>query len=925
LVILKIRWIALVVGLVVLLPRLCLGAVDATFRHLRASDLYANLNGVVETASPSYVATGSTKTYQCSIVIAGGLNCPNDGNGNPVVSNDFGVGQWLMLEGAGISSPITAASGVTVTNVGTAGSTNVCYEVLEVDPAGGSAAISSAGCNATGPSQASIGPASGLKVVYASNGNANSSGVMYRSFDGGSTYACIGVTQTSPYYDMGKIGDCMDWPATPPGSPLKQAFWTQITGGGGLNWTVFPNPPNNSNLNLTRHDDTQAIQAAIAAACANGGGKVELPVGEVHLNQYALFNGSTTLAGYNFTNATSGYEAYGNIILQCSNLNIVGAGEGATILIHDFPMLPNGRGHFFSMVPTGYAAPGAGPQAANGSLNLTGYAINAVKQGSDTVTTTSAGNAVNFPTGYVYLTGGAAFDGNYSKSFITANDVPGDAVSGNIKLRDNVPDPLPYGTVGVATTAVPLTINSTILVNTTLSDFSYKSAGPLIAFDASYNTLLTHINQIGPPGFNGQSIYGQWFGKLKLDDVDLVSGGQTQFTVSSDLTITNSKLHQYYGYHWSGAPSMFIQFHGISPLNITRTNFDDACNTSVVIDSVSNDVIFNNNRVSVSCGGVTPAHVSQFAALSLGDLSSGSGSSYVPSSWVATGNVVTGWYTSALAGGSNIQSLSIISNVIKDNGRDTGSGPVVQLDTGYSLRFSDNQVDSNGVTNTSSYAVLYNPQAPSSLVTGQTDFTENTLRQSGTDNLTCFYISNGGSTHTAAINVFNNHCIGVTNPMVAGLDVNSQTNTPNVLQKGNTMENVTTPYVPANVVCQVPTENIKTWIGYGYPLSTNQFEYIGFGAPPSLYQTNEAAARSPVPAGTMLCHLFCYWYNMTGGSGVTASVLDSGSSSGMTCSSAVLSGCHDDTDVYTVVGGIDIEVFNQGPANTGTVVCSMQD
>jgi hypothetical protein len=208
----------------------------------------------------------------------------------------------------------------------------------------------------------------------------------------------------------------------------------------------------------------------------------------------------------------------------------------------------------------------------------------------------------------------------------------------------------------------------------------------------------------------------------------------------------------------------------------------------------------------------------------------------IADNWNISGNTISG-SANILLGANGSYSFPpntmIANNTITQYAR--GNGPYPPIDLVGPFHFNNNKVITNSTTNTGGYMMRVYP-SPTAGATA-IDVLDNTFVQTGTDNLACLYVRDPGSIHSEIINLGGNHCIGITNPMSSGIDVQNTTDTPNVyLSAPNVMENVTTPYSPTSLVFDGPhgptAPTIVSGCGTspGTPVGSDSMGYVTTGS-----------------------------------------------------------------------------------------------
>ena len=245
-----------------------------------------------------YGATGSDATGTCSASTGStSLTCSLD-------VNDFMPGQGIRLRGAGnppVTAPILEAPVITRAGYGADGSHTYCYVVSTADPLGG----------VTHPSpQACVGHEGDLALTATHNylgttaarGSRQDDGptaafLWYVSEDGGPFQLVTVANQTSAASDVGQRPSSRGgWPIQlPSGNPdiscNEDFFSTVVSVNDGQLVIADPVPSSVADATLY-HEDSDAVERAILAADASGGGRVQLAKGVYNLFR-PVFHNST--------------------------------------------------------------------------------------------------------------------------------------------------------------------------------------------------------------------------------------------------------------------------------------------------------------------------------------------------------------------------------------------------------------------------------------------------------------------------------------------------------------------------------------------------------------------------------------------------------------------------------------------------------
>jgi hypothetical protein len=181
---------------------------------------------------------------------------------------DFKNGQGIRINHAGTASGLVAATGLTVTAIGTTGSTTYGYTIMPFTAAGG-----------YGPDCPGVGIGNGNATLSATNFNALS----WTAVSGAVGYAVYGNVGAGPFvllafvpgttfHDTGTTAfpsqTAPDWmPSTPLTSAAANWLVTTVSSGGGTtSLTLAAAATTTATSQTALHDDTIALQAALTSA-----------------------------------------------------------------------------------------------------------------------------------------------------------------------------------------------------------------------------------------------------------------------------------------------------------------------------------------------------------------------------------------------------------------------------------------------------------------------------------------------------------------------------------------------------------------------------------------------------------------------------------------------------------------------------------
>lgn len=276
----------------------------------------SNFNGSGSTASTTGTITSGTATLSLGSAI--------DFQG----TNGAGLGQGIVVAGAGASPTIGSATAFTATAAGTTGSTSYTYYVEEIDALGGiKAAVSATFANGA----ATLSSASSAALAWTSGAGGVVAHAIYVKCTGCTNYTTtpqlIAFIGTTSFTDQGSAIIIPPAGLSPTFITSDQGQWlvTTIASGAGSTTLTLANNASNTisapGYNNVFHDDTTAIQNAINAAQADHS--------RVHLvgTTGRQFRTSATLTISSFI------DLYGDGTQQTSNL---GLGSFRNALLSDF-------------------------------------------------------------------------------------------------------------------------------------------------------------------------------------------------------------------------------------------------------------------------------------------------------------------------------------------------------------------------------------------------------------------------------------------------------------------------------------------------------------------------------------------------------------------------------------------------------------
>lgn len=253
---------------------------------------------VNQVLATSYGASGSNQSTTGTVEAGGRILHVAD-------ALDFADGQGIAVWGAGRAFSAGPLTGVTATQQGTTGTTTYSYQIAPVDYAGGigvPVTISVTNGNAVLTSANNI----QISVAY---GRGDAGFVVWKSV-GGSPYSYDGASTDTGWMDAGWTPTWRPGfiPTTPPSAAQADWLVTSIVHGAHTRLLVLADTAGSSVSGASvRHDDTAALNAAVAAN-ATTGAEINLPCGTYNITSPV----STAVAkigfnGYGMCSIVSGY------------------------------------------------------------------------------------------------------------------------------------------------------------------------------------------------------------------------------------------------------------------------------------------------------------------------------------------------------------------------------------------------------------------------------------------------------------------------------------------------------------------------------------------------------------------------------------------------------------------------------------------
>ncbi len=543
----------------------------------------------------SYGASGAQGISYCS-----GAAGTNVMIGCTEATPDFSPGQGFFVPGGGKPSETTAITTspiVTQQGNGTTGSHTYCYVVDTVDPLDAISAPSPQTCVDNEPA---LSTTTVYNMLSTTTSNVGPSPIFlwYVSQDGGPWQLVNIGSYTSNAVDVGeRPGGRGGWPNNlPVGNPniaKNEDFFSTIVSINGNQATIADTlPATFQNLGCL-HDDTLAVQSAINAAVAAGGGVVQFGNGKYNIAR-PTFVTVGTLAYPVYTPSIAGvywYEPYSYLSIPngaTGKIHIQGNGANTTLVT------PPDHGTVAQLMFAGYF------KRPNATTNV--LKMNEVVKGATQVTLTTSPAAAGLTVGsdiFLYTgtfngqpcadTNGTAGECHFSELNTVA------AVNGNV-LTLAYPASKHYYSDGVNSfglVPMPVTPHDIALQNMTIDTYS-----PILSTGMVYSLLINNVNIVGAIN------HGPFGGGLKRD----VTIENSSWTFGAgDASFDNTDEYDQFtnvsflgntitGLAAPGAEGVSYQARiygteGSSQFTVKNNTFN---NVSLYFDETSDDVISNN-------------------------------------------------------------------------------------------------------------------------------------------------------------------------------------------------------------------------------------------------------------------------------------------------------------------------------------------
>jgi hypothetical protein len=286
----------------------------------------------------SYGASASASIGECSAITGSNVL-----TGCVLTSFDFQPGEGIHIIGGGpapATAAVTAAPVITEEGGGT-GSHTYCYVVSTADPLEGISAPSPQACVSNLPALSFPAAWNLLGVVNSSVGPSPS--FLYYVSEDGAPFQLVTVAgYGASAMDVGqRPGSRGGWPenlpAANPNIAKNEDLYTTVSAVSANQITTAAVLPVSLTNAIVLHDDTAAVQAAINAAVAAGGGTVQFTQGSFFLERPS-FQGTTTMANPPYTTALAAdpyYSTYSYLQIpntSTGNISIQGMGNTGTAI-----------------------------------------------------------------------------------------------------------------------------------------------------------------------------------------------------------------------------------------------------------------------------------------------------------------------------------------------------------------------------------------------------------------------------------------------------------------------------------------------------------------------------------------------------------------------------------------------------------------
>ncbi len=540
----------------------------------------------------SYGASASASMGTCSTT--GGTNVLT---GCVFDSFDFAPGEGIHIVGGGpapATAPVTAEPVVTKEGTGATGSHTYCYVVSTADPLEGISAPSPQACVTNMPALSFPAAWNSLSIVNPIG--LSPSFLYYVSEDGGPFQLVTVAGYGASAMDVGqRPGTRGGWPnnlpAANPNIAKNEDFYTTVTAVKDNQITTADVIPASLTNAVVMHDDTAAIQAAINAAAAAGGGTVQLSNGSFFIGRPS-FAAVSTLADPPYTTdlaADPFYSVYSYLQIPNSatgNISIQGMGSGTAIAT------PPDHGDMAMLIAAGYRQR---PDDQTGVLKMQNVA-----KGATTVTLTSAPTGISAGSDiWLYsgsFTGSPCQDLNGTANechFSELNTVT--AVNGNT-LTLQYPTSKRYFNDGVD--SFGLVIMPTVPHNLALGNMLISTSNPIFTTGMVYGLTVNAVQILG------FVTHGPFGGGFKRDVTiensswgfgtgDASYGGTDEYDQFTNVSFINNQM---LGYGAPGAEALSLMprlyaTEGSSGFTYLKNTL---YNASIFFDQTTDDTISGN-------------------------------------------------------------------------------------------------------------------------------------------------------------------------------------------------------------------------------------------------------------------------------------------------------------------------------------------
>ena len=295
---------------------------------------------------------------------------------------DFANGQGIRINHAGAAVSLGSPTSCSATAAGTTGSTTYDYEVAPVDAAGGVGAATASFSVTNGNATLSV--LNYVAVACTAPSGTPAGYAVYRN--NGSAYVLVGVINnaTPTYYDMGygvSVAGAPDYlPTVAPASSLADWLVTSVSSGAGTTALTLGAAASTAQSGAAvYHDDTAALNVAVAQAQLSNNNAVNLPPGQMNVTgSVPITNAQFRLQGF----------GWGSTIFRVNATGDLFTFTGGKALISDIFFQANAlqsSGYYLNLGPNGnntvrniraYGGPGIIDATGGGQNLITQFLLN---------------------------------------------------------------------------------------------------------------------------------------------------------------------------------------------------------------------------------------------------------------------------------------------------------------------------------------------------------------------------------------------------------------------------------------------------------------------------------------------------------------------------------------------------------------------